>query len=109
MPHFTNPLGKLHWYDEGDDVPEDMTLISDEQAAVLRIPTPEQAWLLHQSAAQIELVFSDRVATRCVKGNVPYPSDWSARDQVLREIQRVAMGDPLATPIPGRPVFPEGT
>lgn len=72
-------------------------------------PTAAQLWAVYQQQAQDILDFNDKVATRCTKANVPYPSIWMARDVAARAIVTASSGDPTQ-PLPAQPVsFPDGT
>lgn len=69
---------------------------------------PAPTWAEVQRAALRALTASDRVATRCIKAGVPYPSEWRQYDASLRAIVADAKGDP-STGLPTAPSYPAGT
>ncbi len=87
-------------------------LIVDENGSLVDTEAPpasdEVRWSAVQIQAQLLLDGSDRVAIRCLKAGVPFPSDWQAYVATLREIVRTTNGDPDA-PLPTRPTYPAGT
>lgn len=67
-----------------------------------------QAWRDLQSAAFVELRATDMTAVRCVKGNIPFPQEWSSYVEALRTIVKTHSGD-VNTTLPVRPDYPAGT
>ena len=54
--------------------------------------------------ARAALTISDKVATRCLKAGVTYPSEWQSYDAALRDIVNTASGS-----LPSQPAYPAGT
>jgi hypothetical protein len=72
------------------------------------LPTPGQLWVAYQETAKEALIVGDKVANRCVKAGIAYPTDWRSRDIALRAIVTASSGDPTQ-PLPAQPPFPPGT
>lgn len=95
--HECAPFVEANWVFDGETFTPPPIAEPDEL-------TPQQ---LLQYAAQARLDKNDKVATRCTKAGVPYPSDWLAFDVALRAIANGT--DTISTHLPATPSYPAGT
>lgn len=85
--------------------PEDV--LEDEFFSKTTPPPPDTRWADYKAQAQTALEYTDLIALRCWKAEVPYPKDWQTYTAELRAIVRATTGDP-EQPLPAMPLKPEG-
>lgn len=64
--------------------------------------------LQQQAKAKAQLTKNDITATRCKKAQVPYPPEWLAYDNMLRQLASATEYDPVVE-WPVTPDFPAGS
>lgn len=112
MKHYKTQAGEIYAFESDGSqdhlITDDMTLVSDQELAAMRAPSPASIWAGYQAAAQMALDKSDLVALRCFKADVEFPVAWKTYVTALRAIVVTESGDP-AEGSPTQPSYPLGS